>query len=69
MLSRVIDPSRALGEREMNTLKAKLRNPDGISSVPMDVVADTLRIGSDESDFADDWDFIGRRLGYRVHTV
>lgn len=69
MLSQHIDPAKTLGEREMNTIKAKLRNPDGISAVPLNVVADTLRIGSDDSDFADDWEFIGRRLGYRVHSV
>lgn len=69
MVSLHIDPAKTLGEKEMKTVMAKLRNPDGVSSVPLDVVADTLRIGSDDSEFADDWEFIGRRLGYRVHTV
>lgn len=64
-----IDPAKTLGEREMATIKAKLRNPDGISVVPLDVAADNLRIGVDANDFADDVDFIGRKLGYRVHTV
>ncbi len=64
-----IDPAKTLGEREMSTIKAKLRNPDGISVVPLNVAADNLRIGFDASDFADDLEFIGRKLGYRVHTV
>jgi|GEM_PF-6298105 hypothetical protein len=69
MLTYHIDPAKTLGDRELNTLKAKLRNADGISAVPFDVSGDTLRIGIDDSEFANDWEFIGRRLGYRVHTV
>jgi hypothetical protein len=69
MITQHIDPSKTLGERELSTIKAKLRNPDGISAVPVDVSAETLRIGIDDSEIADGWEFIGRKLGYRVHTV
>lgn len=69
MLTRSIDPAGTLGERELAIIKAKLRNPDGVSSVPVKVEENTLSIGFDDKEFADDWEFIGRKLGYRVHTV
>lgn len=64
-----IDPAGSLGEKEMAIIRAKLRNPDGISAVPVNVEKNTLRIGADDAEFADDWEFIGRKLGYRVHSV
>lgn len=64
-----IDSAGSLGERELAVIRAKLRNPDGISAVPVNAEKNILRIGVDDREFADDWEFIGRRLGYRVHSV
>ena len=69
MMRITIDPAGSLGEREMAIIKAKLCNTDGISAVPVNVENNTLRIGVDDAEFADDWEFIGRKLGYRVHSV
>jgi len=69
MLTRSIDPAGTLGERELAIIKAKLSNIDEVSSVPVKVEGNNLCIGYDEKEFADDWEFIGRKLGYRVHTV
>jgi len=69
MLTVAIDPAGSLGERELAAIKAKLRNLDGISAVPVDVEKNALRIGIDDNAFVDDWEFIGRKLGYRVHSV
>jgi hypothetical protein len=69
MVTMSIDPAGTLGARELAVLKAKLGNPDGVSSVPVKVEDNTLCIGIDDREFADDWEFIGRKLGYRVHSV
>jgi hypothetical protein len=69
MITKVIDPAGTLGERELAVLKAKLGNPDGISAIPVKVKGGSLCIGIDDGEFAGDWEFIGRKLGYRVHTV
>ncbi len=69
MLTVAIDPAGSLSERELSIIKAKLRNLDGISAVPVDVEKNELRIGIDDNAFVDDWEFIGRKLGYRVHSV
>lgn len=64
-----IDPAGTLGDRELAIIKAKLSHPDGVSAVPMKVEEGTLCIGLGDEDFADDWEFLGRKLGYRVHSV
>lgn len=71
MLSIRIDRAKSLGCREAAIIEAKLRNPDGVSAVPLKVKYSepVLCIGIDDGDFADDPDFIGRKLGYRVHSV
>lgn len=71
MLMVKIDPAKTLGPREAAIVEAKLRNPDGVSAVPLKVINSEaiLCIGYDHRDYADDPDFIGRKLGYRVHSV
>jgi hypothetical protein len=71
MLNIKIDAAKTLGPREAAIIEAKLRNPDGVSAVPFKVTHSepTLHIGIDDREFADDPDFIGRKLGYRVHSV
>ncbi|MDR7868485.1 MAG: hypothetical protein RIN56_16920 [Sporomusaceae bacterium] len=69
MMTIAIDPAGSIGEKELAVLRAKLRNPDGISAVPVNAEKNILRIGVDDAEFADDWEFIGRKLGYRVHSV
>lgn len=69
MLIRQIDPRGTLGKAEAALIKAKLRNADGLSVVPITVAENTVVIGCDWNEFADDWEFIGRRLGYKVHNV
>jgi hypothetical protein len=69
MFLQQLDPAGTLGSRQLKVIKAKLRNPDAVSAVPVYVVENMLRIGYDEEEFADDWEFIGRKLGYHVHFV
>ena len=71
MLTIRIDPAKSLGRREAAIIEAKLSNPDGVSSVPLKVKNSepVLCIGIDDGDFSNDPDFIGRKLGYRVHSV
>ena len=69
LLTKRIDAAGTLGSKELATVMAKLRNPDGVSAVPICLQGDRLRIGCDDSDFDNELDFIGRKLGYRVHSV
>ena len=69
MLVKKIDPQGTLGPRELETIKAKLRNTDEISMVPIHVAGDSVIIGCDWSEFANDWEFVHRLVSRRGLTL
>lgn len=60
MLVLKIDPYGQLSKCQLETIKAKLRNADEISMVPINVAGDTVAIGCDWSEFINDWEFVHR---------
>jgi len=68
MLVKKIDPKGTLGTKELETIKAKLRNADEISMVPINVAGDTVTIGCDWSEFESDWEFVHRLVSRKGAT-
>lgn len=60
----------SLSAHQAAVVKAKLRNMDGISVVPIAVSGDSIVIGFDPWDTEQyDWERILQNVGYRVHSV
>lgn len=68
MLVKKIDPQGTLEAQQLETIKAKLRNADEISMVPINVAGDTVTIGCDWSEFANDWEFVHRLVSRKRAT-
>lgn len=68
MLVKKIDPQGTLEAQQLETIKAKLRNADEISMVPINAAGDVVTIGCDWSEFDNDWEFVHRLVSRKGAT-